>query len=48
MDDKLIYISMMKNKFYPDVAQNYWLKCLDTTSSEPTNPNLIKVPKNFG
>ena len=31
---------MMKNKINPSVDKNHWLKSL-----EPTNQNLIKVPK---
>ena len=29
------------------VDLNHWLKCLGTAGFEPTNSNLIKVPKVF-
>ena len=36
---------MMINKITPFVDNIKWLKGLDTQLNEPTNQNLIKVPK---
>ena len=35
----------MIHKITPSVDYNYWQKRLDTQLNEPTNQNLIKVPK---
>ena len=37
----------MINKMTPSVDQNHWLKCLDTTSLDPTNKIFTNVPKVF-
>ena len=36
---------LMIHKITPSVDYNYWLKNFDTQLIEPTNKNLIKVPK---
>ena len=36
---------MVTNKITPSVEEEYWSKCLDNTSLEPTNLDAIKVPK---
>ena len=47
--DKTVATKLMYLYFHNDDLQNYhlnyWLKRLDTQLIEPTNQNLIKVPK---
>ena len=45
MDDKLIYIPNYDKQYYHFCRFDYLLKRLDTSSLEPINQNLIKVPK---
>ena len=44
MADTLMYIPKDDTQNYP-LYYNYWLKSLVTEPYEPTNLNLIKVPK---
>ena len=52
MTEKLIYIPNDNTQITPSsVYYNYWLKRLDTQFNDPTNQNLVKIPKlleNFG
>ena len=36
---------MMTHKITPSVDYNYWLKRLNSQLNEPTNQDLIEVPK---
>ena len=45
MTDKLMYISNDDTQNYPSVEYNQWLKRLYTKLNEPTNQNIMKVPK---
>ena len=49
MTEKLIYIPNDNTQITPSsVYYNYWLKRLDTQLNDPTNQNLVKVPKLLG
>ena len=45
MADKLMHFPNEDKKITRSVNYNQWLKSLNTQLNEPTNQNLIKVPK---
>ena len=47
MEEKLLLEPNNGKQNYPCVDQNHWLDSLDLRSLQPTNHNLLKVPKNF-
>ena len=45
MADKLMYIHNNNTQNFFRVDNNQWLKRMNVQLNEPTNQNLIKVPK---